>query len=104
MVVHVHTVRVQACFLALCTRREDGSHKLHTMRVPQQKRRVTKARHHALTKAHHMMLLTVFANQSASKWLCPRRDRMLVSHAEACRQLQTGLVFQVWQKQRGQAA
>ena len=39
------------------------------MREQQQKRRVIKALHQALTKAHHRMLLATFANHSASKWL-----------------------------------
>ena len=37
-----------------------------TMRVQQQKMRVIRARHHALTKAHHRMLLATLANHSAS--------------------------------------
>ena len=44
-----------------------------TIRVWQQKIRLTNARHHALRNAHHMMLVTVFANQRASKWLCHSR-------------------------------
>ena len=60
------------------------------MREQQQKRRVMNARHQALTKAHHRMLLATFANHNASKWL----HRHITGH-QHCRKMSKDMVISV---------